>query len=192
MPDIGWSELAVIAILALVIIGPKDLPRVMRTMGKWMQKARSISREFQSSIDEVIREADLEDARKTIESARNLGAENALDQMIDPTGGMKEEMRDIEDSARQAASGKDSAAGNKTGATEEKAPTVKPAGEAPPAEEPPKATIITHPVQKAPPHSVVPPADPHAQTAGTQAGEEPAPAQDSSNTSNPPEKSASG
>ncbi len=59
MLDIGWSEMAVIALLALVIIGPKDLPRVMRTMGKWAHKARSVSREFQSGIDDMIREAAL-------------------------------------------------------------------------------------------------------------------------------------
>ena len=43
MLDIGWSEMAVIALLALVVIGPKDLPRVMRSMGKWAHKARAIS-----------------------------------------------------------------------------------------------------------------------------------------------------
>ena len=68
MLDIGWSEMAVIALLALVIIGPKDLPRVMRTMGKWAHKARSISREFQSGLDEMVREADLEDAKKAMQA----------------------------------------------------------------------------------------------------------------------------
>ena len=51
MFDIAWSELGVIAVVALVVIGPKDLPRVLRTMGQWTSKARSMAREFQSGLE---------------------------------------------------------------------------------------------------------------------------------------------
>ena len=60
MFDIGWSEMALVALLALIVIGPKDLPRVMRTASHWVRKARALGREFQSGVDEMIREADLD------------------------------------------------------------------------------------------------------------------------------------
>lgn len=99
MLDIGWSEMAVIALLALVIIGPKDLPRVMRTMGKWAHKARSISREFQSGIDEMVREADMEDARKTMQSVRSGGLNKIVEDTVDPTGSIKAEANDLQQAA---------------------------------------------------------------------------------------------
>jgi sec-independent protein translocase protein TatB len=69
MFDIGWSELAVIAVVALVVIGPKDLPKVLRTAGYWMRKVRSIASEFQSSIEQMAREAELDELRKQVEEA---------------------------------------------------------------------------------------------------------------------------
>jgi len=68
MFDIGWSEMAVIALIALVVIGPKELPNAMRIVAKWARKARSLAREFQSGVDDMIREADLDDARKAFDS----------------------------------------------------------------------------------------------------------------------------
>ena len=56
MFDIAWSELGVIAVVALIVIGPKDLPKVLRTIGQWTAKARSMAREFQSGIDDMVRE----------------------------------------------------------------------------------------------------------------------------------------
>ena len=64
MFDIGYSELLVVAIVALVVIGPKDLPRVMRTVGQWVGRARGMARHFRSGIDTMIREAELEEMEK--------------------------------------------------------------------------------------------------------------------------------
>ncbi|MBU6155789.1 MAG: Sec-independent protein translocase protein TatB [Alphaproteobacteria bacterium] len=64
MFDIGWSELVVIAIVALVVIGPKDLPQAFRVAGQWMAKARLMAQEFQSHIDEMMRQADVEDLKR--------------------------------------------------------------------------------------------------------------------------------
>jgi sec-independent protein translocase protein TatB len=58
MFDIGWSELAVIAAVAIIVIGPKDLPLALKTVGQWVAKARGLAREFQGSVDEMIREAE--------------------------------------------------------------------------------------------------------------------------------------
>jgi sec-independent protein translocase protein TatB len=64
MFDIGWSELVVIAIVALVVIGPKDLPQAFRVAGQWMAKARLMALEFQSHIDEMMRQADVDEMKR--------------------------------------------------------------------------------------------------------------------------------
>ena len=64
MFDIGYSELLLIAIVALVVIGPKDLPNVMRTVGHWVGKARGMARHFRSGLDTMMREAELEEMEK--------------------------------------------------------------------------------------------------------------------------------
>jgi len=53
MFDIGWSEMAIIALVALLVFGPKELPNALRTGAKWMKTARKMAREFQSSVDHV-------------------------------------------------------------------------------------------------------------------------------------------
>ncbi len=64
MFDIAPTELLIVALVALVVIGPKDLPRVMRTVGHWVGKARGMARHFRSGIDTMIRESELEDMEK--------------------------------------------------------------------------------------------------------------------------------
>ena len=64
MFDIGWSEMAVILAVALIVIGPKDLPKVMRTVGQWVGRARGMARHFRSGIDTMMREAELEEMEK--------------------------------------------------------------------------------------------------------------------------------
>src|SRR3954447_15363947 len=64
MFGIGYSELLVIAIVGLVVIGPKDLPRVMRLVGRWIGKAQGMARHFRSGIDEMIRQSELEELEK--------------------------------------------------------------------------------------------------------------------------------
>ena len=64
MFDIGASELLVIVIVAVIVIGPKDLPLAMRTAGRWIGKMRKISGHFRSGIDAMVREAELEEMEK--------------------------------------------------------------------------------------------------------------------------------
>jgi sec-independent protein translocase protein TatB len=71
MFDIGWSELLVIAVVAIVVVGPKDLPRLMRNFGHYAGKLRRMAQEFKQQVDEAIREAELEDMRKAIEIVRD-------------------------------------------------------------------------------------------------------------------------
>ena len=61
MFDVAPTELLLVAVVALVVIGPKDLPRVMRTVGQWVGRARGMARHFRSGLDTMIREAELEE-----------------------------------------------------------------------------------------------------------------------------------
>lgn len=69
MFDLEWSKLLVIGVIALLVIKPKDLPRVLRTVGYWVRHARQVASEFQSSIEQMAREAELSDVKKDIEDA---------------------------------------------------------------------------------------------------------------------------
>lgn len=64
MLDFNPSELLLVAIVALVVIGPKDLPKAMRFVGHWVGKARGVARQFRSGFDAMVREAELEDMEK--------------------------------------------------------------------------------------------------------------------------------
>ncbi|SNS35499.1 MULTISPECIES: Sec-independent protein translocase protein TatB [unclassified Azospirillum] len=90
MFDIGWSEIAVIAVVALVVIGPKDLPKALHTVGKWVAKARSLAREFQNNVDDMVRQAELDELRKQVEQARSFNLNQELEKTIDPDGKLRE------------------------------------------------------------------------------------------------------
>ena len=64
MFDIGWQEMFILALLAIVVIGPKDLPRAIRTVTHWIRRARGMARDLQDGLDDVVREAELEDIKK--------------------------------------------------------------------------------------------------------------------------------
>ncbi|WP_300301620.1 Sec-independent protein translocase protein TatB [Ferrovibrio sp.] len=91
MFDIAWSELGVIAVVALVVIGPKDLPKVLRTVGQWTAKARSMAREFQSGLDDMVREADLDDLRKAAKQVSDFSIENEVKKTFDPDGSLEKQ-----------------------------------------------------------------------------------------------------
>ncbi|HEX6959756.1 MAG TPA: Sec-independent protein translocase protein TatB [Ferrovibrio sp.] len=94
MFDIAWSELGVIAVVALVVIGPKDLPKVLRTVGQWSAKARAMAREFQSGIDDMMREAELDELRKAAKQVSNFSLESEVKKTIDPDGGLEKSLRE--------------------------------------------------------------------------------------------------
>jgi sec-independent protein translocase protein TatB len=90
MFDFAWSEIIVIAVVALVVIGPKDLPKALRTVGIWVGKARAIAREFQSSLDQMIRESEIEDVRKEVEKVTSINLEHEIEKTVDPGGEIKQ------------------------------------------------------------------------------------------------------
>jgi sec-independent protein translocase protein TatB len=71
MFDIGWSELVVIAVVALIAIGPKELPGVLRMVGQWMSKARKMAGEFQGQFQEAMREAEMADVKKSFDEIKD-------------------------------------------------------------------------------------------------------------------------
>lgn len=89
MFDIAWSELMVIAVIALVVIGPKDLPKAIYTLGKWVKKARVVARDFQGHIDDMMREAELDELRKEALKVRDTNLQKMVENTIDPKGELK-------------------------------------------------------------------------------------------------------
>ena len=71
MLDLSWSHILILLIVALVVVGPKDLPRLMRIVGQWMGKARKMADEFRKSFDEMARQSELDELRKEIENLRH-------------------------------------------------------------------------------------------------------------------------
>jgi sec-independent protein translocase protein TatB len=86
MFDFAWSEILVIAMVALIVIGPKDLPRVLRTAGKWAAKARAVAREFQGSIEQMIRESELDEVRREVEKVAATDIGHEIEKTVDPKG----------------------------------------------------------------------------------------------------------
>ncbi len=84
MFDIGWQELFLVAVVALIVIGPKDLPRVMRMVMRGVRKAREMARDLQSGLDEVAREAELDDLKKELESSGDVAKQ--IESSVDPAG----------------------------------------------------------------------------------------------------------
>ena len=74
-----------IAVVAIVVIGPKELPRTLRTIGQWVAKARSLTREFQSNIDDMIAQSEIDDLRKSAKNIGDFGGNNMLEDTTSPS-----------------------------------------------------------------------------------------------------------
>ena len=89
MFDIGWSELLVIGVVALIAIGPKELPSVLRTVGQWMGKVRRMASEFQGQFQEAMREAEMADIKKQVDEMTT-SAQDFTN--FDPIGSVRKEI----------------------------------------------------------------------------------------------------
>ena len=94
MFDIGWSELVVIGVVALIAIGPKELPGVLRMVGQWMGKARRMAAEFQGQFNEAMREAEMADIKKTFDDASSAAKD------LSPTNLLTSLNKDVEDAMK--------------------------------------------------------------------------------------------
>ena len=94
MFDIGWSEFVLIAVVALIAIGPKELPGVLRMVGQWMGKARKMAAEFQSQFQEAMREAEMADLKKSFDEVREAASS------FSPAGVISSLQHDVSNSLR--------------------------------------------------------------------------------------------
>ena len=96
MFDIGWQELFLIAVVTILVVGPRELPRVLRTTIAGIRKVRGLANDFQRGLDELAREADLDDIRKDLEKSASLDLESELKDEIDPNGEITNSIRQLE------------------------------------------------------------------------------------------------
>lgn len=94
MFDIGWTEMVVVLVIAVLVVGPKDLPRAISTVGKYIRKARAMAREFQSGLNELARESELDEIKKDI-TGTDFNIKKQVEDAVDPTGSMQGMFNDI-------------------------------------------------------------------------------------------------
>jgi len=93
MFDVGWSEMLVIAVVLIVVVGPKDLPRMLRQFGRTTSKLRAMAGDFRRQFDEALKEADLEDVSDTIKSVRGINPMNEIRKHLAPIEDVGQEVR---------------------------------------------------------------------------------------------------
>lgn len=84
MFEIGWSEMLVIAVVLIVVVGPKDLPKMLRTVGKTVSKLRGMAGDFQKQFNEALKEAELDGVKKSLDDIRGLNPMNDIKKSINP------------------------------------------------------------------------------------------------------------
>ena len=89
MLDIGWQEFLIVLAVALVVVGPRDLPKALQTVGRWVSAARRMGRDFQRHFDDVVREADLDDVKKGLQQARSFSPRRQIETLVDPDGELR-------------------------------------------------------------------------------------------------------
>ena len=91
LPGIGFQELILIALVAIIVVGPKDLPLMMRRLGQFVAKGRALAGEFRAAFDDIARQTELEELRKEIEDLKNT---NAVKEAADELSEFEREMND--------------------------------------------------------------------------------------------------
>jgi sec-independent protein translocase protein TatB len=132
MFDIGWSEFVVIGVVALIVIGPKELPAVLRAIGQWTTKIRRMAGEFQSQFQEAMREAEMADLKKSV------------DELSDATKGITADPFDFSESTKWEPK-TDAAATASEGAPAEAAPAAATTDAPAPTEAAAEAAIAADP-----------------------------------------------
>lgn len=101
LPDFGWSELLVIAIILIVIVGPKDLPKMLRTFGKTTASLRKMAGDFRRQFDDALKEAELDDVRQLASDMKGLDPRGTIKEALGPLGDVG---KDINKELKKAAS----------------------------------------------------------------------------------------
>jgi sec-independent protein translocase protein TatB len=119
MFEIGWTEMLVIAVVMIVVVGPKDLPKMLRTFGKTTSKLRSMAGDFQKQFNEALKEAELDDVKKSVDQLRGLN----------PAAQIKKQLNPFEKAAADVRAGVDAAMKPKPAASADPAASVAVAAE---------------------------------------------------------------
>ncbi|MDA0703007.1 MAG: Sec-independent protein translocase protein TatB [Proteobacteria bacterium] len=90
MLDLGWTEILLIAVVTLIVVGPKELPNVLRTVSYWIRRARGLARDFQKGVDDIVREAELDDIKKELKNVSPGDMSKRIEDAVDPTGEIKD------------------------------------------------------------------------------------------------------
>src|SRR5258706_5010377 len=89
MFDLSWSHIAILVVVALIVLGPKELPNAIRTGAQLLRAGRKLAGEFRSGVDELVREAELDETRRSIKQAMTEGLDNTIGKTVDPDGELK-------------------------------------------------------------------------------------------------------
>jgi sec-independent protein translocase protein TatB len=84
MLDVGWTEMLVIAIVMIVVVGPKDLPKMLRSFGRTTAKMRSMANDFRKQFDEALKEAELDDVKSSFDQMRSMNPANDIKKALNP------------------------------------------------------------------------------------------------------------
>lgn len=143
MLDISWTELFVVAVVAILVIGPRDLPRTLRSVGNFVGQARRMAGDFQRQFDQALREAELDEVKKSIDSVRKADPRNQIRDAVKDVAGVGKNLKKDIESAGTGTTGAKSA--GKSGADETAAaPAAKtPASKASAAKTPTAAKPAT-------------------------------------------------
>ncbi|WP_265519016.1 Sec-independent protein translocase protein TatB [Nitratireductor luteus] len=143
MFDLGWPEILVIAIVLIVVVGPKDLPRLLRGFGRTTTKMREMAGDFRKQFDDAMKEAELDDVKNLVDDARKL----------DPRNEIKKHLSPLEKAGRDVRAGLDDAMKPKPAKPAETASTearaVEPAKKAPANSPATKPEVAKKPASKA-------------------------------------------
>jgi sec-independent protein translocase protein TatB len=141
MFDIGWSEFAVIAVVALIAIGPKELPGVLRMVGQWVAKARKMAGEFQGQFQEAMREAEMADLKKSFDEVKEAATGFAGGDIMTSLSKDVNSALSVED--KPAATAEAAASSEETASLPAETPTSEPLAIAP-DNQPQEATAEVH------------------------------------------------
>ncbi|HDZ72295.1 MAG TPA: twin-arginine translocase subunit TatB [Aurantimonas coralicida] len=93
MFDIGWAELMMVAVVLVVVVGPRDLPKMLRTFGRTTKQLRSMAGDFRRQFDDALREAELDDVRSTVSDIRKLDPTKDVRAAMNPMKAVGDEIR---------------------------------------------------------------------------------------------------
>ena len=102
MFGLGWQEIAIVAVVLIIVVGPDDLPGLLRTVGRWVGNLQGMARDFRRQIDTMADDAGFAEERKMFDQARNFSPDKILKDAIDPSGEIEKDLSETTQKAEEA------------------------------------------------------------------------------------------